>query len=325
MEKLRACIEQRVPVKHIHIPDELTDYTSQLELVEFLKPQVVNNPLYFKSFLSQYIQRIEVLSQETSDEIYDLFVDEQILNAKELPPDVSDVIKYHVNGFNNIGSSADDMIVMKEMPRLISGNNTTGLRTWEAALFLANMLNDEKARSTFLSCDLANKTVVELGCGTGLLGLSLAKHCHKRSPLHKIIMTDGSTAVFDNLQESLERNNLSESNVLQFQQLIWGEPLTINGNVDLIIAADITYDVGVFETLCNTINDFFTLKNLQFAIIAATVRNAETINSWENELDKWFPNRWETAVVESRPGSISANCYFDVNTPGIRVYIIKSI
>lgn len=323
MEKLQASIEQRVPVKNVHIPDELTNYTSQLGFVEFIKPQVDNNPFYFKNLLSQYIGRIEVLNEETSDEIYELYVDEKILNAKELPPDVPDIIKYHIGGFNTDSFGANDVVVMKEMPRLISGNNTTGLRTWEAALFLSNILNDMEACSKLLPFDLKDKTVAELGCGTGLLGLSLAKRYHTNSPLKKILMTDGSATVFDNIHETLKRNNLQDSNVLQFQQFMWGEPLTVEDNVDVVIAADVTYDLSILEPLCRSINDFFQLKGLQFTVIAATVRNIETIESWERELDKWFPNRWKIAILEKSAGTISANCYFDANTLEIRVYTIK--
>ncbi|KAI5957508.1 hypothetical protein KGF57_003202 [Candida theae] len=324
MNKLQAFIEQRVPVKKIHIPNELTTYAAQLEAVRFLKPQIDNNPFYFKGLLSQYIRCIEALDEETSDEIYELYVDPKILNAKELPPDVPDMIKYQVGGFNvDFSSSADDVLTMKEMPRLISGNNTTGLRTWEAALFLSNILNDKDACVKPVPIDLKGKTVVELGCGTGLLGLSLAKHHHRHSPLQKIFLTDGSSIVFENMNETLRENDLSDADELQFQQLIWGEPLTIQEDIDMVIAADVTYDSRILEPLCRTINDFFDLNKLQFAVIAATVRNLETIQSWEQELDQWFPNRWKIAIQEASPGTMSANCYFDVNTPEIRIYTIK--
>ena len=323
MEQLQAFIDQRVPVKKINIPDELTDYSSQLEIANFIKPQVENNPFYFKSLLSHYINRIEALNQETSDDIYELYVDGKILNAKELPPDVPDIIKYHIGGLNNKSFTDNDVVVMKEMPRLISGSNTTGLRTWEAALLLSNILNDKDARTNPFPSNLEGKTVVELGCGTGLLGLSLAKHYHQNSPLRKIVLTDGSSTVFDNIHETMKRNNLLDSHVLQCQQLIWGEPLTIEDNVDVLIAADVTYDLTALEPLCRTIDDFFKLNLLSFAIIAATVRNEETILLWEKELDKWFTNRWEITIQETNPCAISANCYFDENTPEIRVYTIK--
>ncbi|CAD1809213.1 putative methyltransferase family protein [Candida parapsilosis] len=324
MNKLRILIEQRVPIKNIHIPNELTSYASQLELVDFVKPQIENNPFYFRKLLSKYINEIEELNEETSDELYELYVDEKILNAKELPPDVPDMIKYHISGFNTDSFGDDDVVVMKEMPKLISGNNTTGLRTWEAALYLSNILNVHEACSKILPFDLTDKTVVELGCGTGLLGLSLAKHHHKRlSPLKRVIMTDGSGTVFDNINETLRSNSLQDLKVLQFQQLIWGEPLTIEGSVEVIVAADITYDSRILEPLCRTIDDFFNLKSLQCAVIAATVRNIDTINLWEKELEKWFPKRWGIAIREGSLGKIEANCYFDANTPEIRVYTIK--
>ncbi|KAI5951739.1 hypothetical protein KGF54_004814 [Candida jiufengensis] len=323
MDKIQSFIDQRVPIKYINIEDDIISYDNQLELVKLINSHIDQNAYYFKNLLSKYIKKLELSNEELSDEVYDLFVDPKILNAKELSPDTPDIIKYHVNGFTSIAKDDSNKVIIKETPRLISGNNTTGLRTWEAALYLSNCLNDQNILQHIIPFGLENKTILELGCGTGLLSLSLAKIHHKTRPLKKIIMTDGSMTVFDNVQEVLKLNDLESDNLIHCQQLIWGEELTIKSKIDVVIAADITYDSRILRPLCQTIAELFQYKDLKLALIAATVRNIDTINCWEEELNNWFPNRWETTKSEKDPGSMKSMCFFSPNTPEIRIYSIE--
>ncbi|CAK9440449.1 uncharacterized protein LODBEIA_P45490 [Lodderomyces beijingensis] len=230
MDRLKAHVEQRVPPRSLDISDAVVGYAQQLEFARFVEPQIGSNPHYFKSVLSRYIEQIESCSEETSDEVYELLVDPVVLNSRELAPDVAEVVKYHVGGF----SRADDCVMkVEETPRLISGVNTTGLRTWEAALFLANFINnrddDGEMRALF-----KDKVVLELGCGTGLLGLSLAKY----GLVRRMIMTDGSTAVFEHNRKLVELNGLDTSAAVSWQQLVWGDDaFCIKEKVDVVVVA----------------------------------------------------------------------------------------
>ncbi|MDC6272246.1 hypothetical protein PP707_08090 [Acetobacter pasteurianus] len=334
MNRLKAHINQRVPVKELPIIKEILNYECQLEVVKFVRLRIEINPYYFKCFLKLYISEIELVQEETSDELYELFVDPQILNSKELDVDVSEIISYNVGGFYTGGDGDGDgdckkntqTILVEETPKLISGNNTTGLRTWEAALYLANCLQDSAIVNSLLPSGLdQSKTILELGCGTGLLGLSLAKtqkiyNSGTKTP-SKIIMTDGSMAVFENSHSMLSLNSI-DSSLVQFRQLIWGEDLALAENVDVVVGADITYDSRILEPLCKTIDDLFRNHGLQTALISATIRNAKTIESWEKELNTWFEKRWNVPVVEKQPGNIKSACYFGTNTPEIRIYRI---
>ncbi|EMG51113.1 EFM3 Protein-lysine N-methyltransferase EFM3 [Candida maltosa Xu316] len=316
MKRLFALIEQRVPARQITIQDEDLSYELQLQLAEFISAVIPLNPYYVKSILNEYIKRLESSEVEISDEIYDLYCDPQILNAKELDPSTPDIVKYFIAGFDQeFTGDEKENIVIKETPKLISGANTTGLRTWEAALYLSNFLNNKKDPPY----NFKDRTILELGCGTGLVSLAIAKNQNVK----QIIMTDGSTNVFDNMRETIKLNNLENANYIRCQQLVWGETTAIEGNVDYIVGADITFDGRIVEPLCSTINDLFVKNNLQSAIIAATIRNIDTINQWEQELNKWFDGRWEIKISIANPNSIESNCWFNLNTPEIRIYEIN--
>lgn len=315
-----SLIEQRVPAKYISFTVDDLKYDSQLEFVNSIQTVLPLNTYYVKTVLKEYIKHIESSNEDTSNELYELYCDPEVLNSKELDPEQTDVIKYFISGFNQQYSGDDmDTITIKETPKLISGSNTTGLRTWEAALYLSNFLNGKDSPPY----KLKNKTVMEIGCGTGLVSLALAKNYHRKiDNIKRLIMTDGSTNVFDNLQETLRLNELNDSSIIQCQQLIWGENTTIEDDVDFLVAADITYDTRILDPLCQTIQDLFANNNLQFAVIAATVRNMDTIKEWELKLDVWFAGKWLVRATESDPHSIQSNCWFNVNTPQIRIYEI---
>lgn len=324
MDKLYSYLNQRVNPKQLIISSECLTYDSQLSLVRHITKTILKiNPYYAKIILREYIKHIENSSEEISDELYELFCSSLILNAVESPPDTPEIIKYYVNGLASkeyLGKDYESILV-KETPKVITGSNTTGLRTWEAALYLSNFLNDGPEPPY----DFRDSNVLELGCGTGLTSLALAKNYqHNYGSIRQIVMTDGSTSVFDNLYETLKLNNLQNEANIRCQQLIWGDDLNIQEDIDFLIGADITFDSTLLETLCFTINDFFVNKNTKFAIIAATVRSIETIKIWEEQLEKWFTSKWSIKSKIEKPESLTTNCWFRIGTQEIRVYEIHS-
>ena len=307
-------LRQRVPVDHVVLGVDWAPET-QRALVEAIQLFILPyNPFYARLFLQRYINAAESANVEINEEVYETYCSETVLYSRTLSPTDADILSYKV--------SRDVEVSIKEAPRLISGSGTTGLRTWEAALYLATYLSSQS--------HLCNKTVLELGTGTGLVGLSLVKSPHVQ--LKRMMFTDGDSQLLDNLGPTLELNGAKRSNVV-CQQLLWGTTDPTNpeayiqptpSQVDYVIGADITYDALVVGKLCNTISDFFKL-GATTAIIAATVRNPDTIRAWETQCNTWFSAaHWEVIDSCLEPTSLQGFIWYPPSTPEIRIYQITT-
>lgn len=320
---VKSCLLQRIPTVDFFssktLSNELAEWGIQEKIFDVIKPIVELNPYYVKLFVNRYISFIESNNEEVIESIYELYCSEKVLNAVERDATSTDIVKYWIGGLDT-EQNDEDVVAIKEQPNLISGSGTTGLRTWEAALYLSNYLNGPKC-----PIDLKGKLICELGTGTGLVSLALTKHGHQ---LKKIVMTDGNTSLIDNLNDSFKLNGVNEENKIETCQLLWGTTNPKDADlftqlcpeVDMVIAADVTYDSSVLSQLCSTINDFFQ-SGSSMALIASTVRNQATNNSWEAELEKWFPN-WSIIDTCQTPSEVSGNCWFKNGTPPIKVYRI---
>lgn len=178
-----------------------------------------------------------------------------------------------------IASPEAPQIILLEAPSLLASSGTTGFRTWEAALFLGTYLASPDG------LDFVNgKDIIELGAGTGFLSILCAKYLGARF----VMSTDGSREVVTDIKTNLGLNDLHEDNVVQSVVLPWGYAL-INGvtdrreanlSFDLVIGADVTYDVKSIPALISTLRDLFELYPLIKVLISATVRNEETLASF---------------------------------------------
>lgn len=198
-------------------------------------------------------------------------------------------------------ASQTPTITILESASLLSGSGTTGLRTWEAALHL----------STYISLNphlVSNKTILELGCGTGFISILCAKYLSAKH----VLATDGSPETLTLMNTSLFLNNLTDAITPTLSQnttpktstceLTWGHMLptgefetfpeflsskcpssnptsTAGSNqapLDLILAADVIYSPAVIPSLIATLEDLFDLYPQVEVLISSTVRNAET-------------------------------------------------
>lgn len=331
--RLISLANQRVPAKEIFNRNVDLDLIADLEVQSlFLKHlmKISNiNPFYVKTILRSFINLLESKDLEVIEDAYEMACSNNILNAKEMMPTDADILEYCIGGFSDT-TTGSSSVRIKETPKIISGSNTTGLRTWDAALYLANYLNSNQV-------DLSGCSILELGTGTGLVGLSLVKYYHKKiGKLKEIIFTDGAAELIDNLTETLVINNITPGSTdlpeIKAYQLYWGttnissedfvrEP---SPGIDYLIGADITYDSSVVSILCSTIFDFFQ-KGTKGAIIAATIRNEQTIDSWEKELDSWFGDKWQKQTITRESIESIPNCWFSPATPKIRIYNITNV
>jgi len=168
-------------------------------------------------------------------------------------------------------------ITLLESRSLISASGTTGLRTWEAALHLGQFLSVNSGL-------VKNKRVLELGTGTGYLAVLCAKYLGTSH----VIASDGSEEVVEKLSDNLFVNGLQDSDKVQPMELKWGHALLgteeehWNGGrkIDVVLGADITYDVSVIPALIATLEELVDLYPGISIIIAATERNRETYETF---------------------------------------------
>ncbi|KAL6838164.1 putative methyltransferase domain-containing protein [Trichoderma camerunense] len=156
---------------------------------------------------------------------------------------------------------------------LVAAGGTTGLRTWEAALHLGQLLCQDPSI-------VSRKRVLELGTGTGYLAILCIKYLGSTH----VIASDGSDDVINNLPENLFLNQLEGSDAIRPMDLKWGYALVgteeerWNGGrpLDVVLGADITYDPSIIPALVSTLLELFGLYPHVEVIIAATQRNLET-------------------------------------------------
>jgi len=192
----------------------------------------------------------------------------------------------------------DARIALLESRSLISAAGTTGLRTWEAALHLGQYLCANPAL-------IGGKRVLELGAGTGYLGILCAKYLGAEH----VVISDGSDDVISNLPDSFFLNGLQESGNITPMDLKWGHALVgtedqaWNGGrtVDVVLGADITYDASVIPSLVATLEELVGLFPAATILIAATERNRLTFQSFLDVCGKrGFAVRHENFPVPSR-------------------------
>ncbi|KAK0653072.1 putative methyltransferase-domain-containing protein [Cercophora newfieldiana] len=192
-------------------------------------------------------------------------------------------VTYHLSKLGREGRDPDAHITLLESRSLISAGGTTGLRTWEAALHLGQYLC---ANPGFVQ----NKRVLELGAGTGYLGILCAKYLEAEH----VLVSDGSEDVINNLPDSFFLNGLQASTRVSPLELRWGHALVgteeqaWNGGrrVDVVLGADITYDESVIPSLVATLEELVDILPTVTIIIAATERNRKTFQSFLDVCEK---------------------------------------
>ncbi|KXT06942.1 hypothetical protein AC578_7101 [Pseudocercospora eumusae] len=204
-----------------------------------------------------------------------------------LPPEVSIIDQDY---------RSEPTITLLERRNLISGSLTTGFRTWEAALHLGSYLLSRRGQS-----HVRNKSVLELGAGTGFLAILAAKHLGAKH----VTTTDGDESVVEALKENLFLNGLDYDQKVITSVLRWGHGLKgtwveedcEEWPYDVVIGADIvsaihgmlrsitdfkqTYEKTAIAALVGTLRMLFDLRPTLQVLISGAVRNAETFETFQ--------------------------------------------
>lgn len=290
MDTLSRDIGQRVPAAALVLPETL----DQARVVAVVRGVVPYNPHYARMVLKRVVARLEAEGQEVEEELYQEYC--ALLSAVPLSAQETDMVGYTVG-------TPLQVVVVQERPQLISGYGTTGLRTWEAASYLARWLVADPAW-----CEGA-ESVLELGTGTGLVGTAVALYV---SQVQRVVVTDGDANVVETAHNTMGLNKVDPARY-EARVLWWGRDSV--PACDVVVAADVTYDASVVGLLLDTIELAFA-AGARAAYVAATIRNEDTIAAWETVLQGRVV--WSVPCVCAVPAASAF--YYPPGTPEIRVY-----
>ncbi|TIB29112.1 hypothetical protein E3P86_03735 [Wallemia ichthyophaga] len=126
--------------------------------------------------------------------------------------------------------------------------------------------------------------ILELGTGTGIVSITLATLLSQMSKQsHTITATDLNSAI-PLLRSNTKRNAHLYKNIeIQPKELSWGSNSSLESvEYDIIIAADITYNMSSFQLLRNTLSNLFTANPLTKLILAHKYRDYQEDTFWDH-------------------------------------------
>ncbi|XP_062309793.1 protein-lysine N-methyltransferase EEF2KMT isoform X1 [Osmerus eperlanus] len=223
---------------------------------------------YRRLFLIELIKRHEATESERLDELYDALG--EVLGAEERP-----------ECFKSYLLPCGDALSLSESVAVIS-EGTTGLVTWEAALFLAEWALDNP--HIFMG-----RTILELGSGVGLTGIAVCRSCRPS----KYVFSDCHSSVLQKLQENVQLNGLSKKNPprVSVEELDWAavtmEQLREIG-ANTVIATDVVYDPDIISCLVKLLTQVLRCMSPVSppeVIISSTIRNPDTYKCFKHKLE----------------------------------------
>lgn len=245
----------------------------------FLHPIIVKYPInmdFARMFLKKLINILEH-KLEIHDRMYVCLC--QVMNNLG----VGNICYKHYLFDNDV----DQIITILETQNMVV-NGTTGMRTWEAGMILADWATTNRE-------EFCQKNILELGSGVGFAGITIAKHCNVNS----IYLTDCHDDVLQTIGKNIEINfpdscKSVSSNITMYDnnkgvfKLDWHTFKALPESIlpDVVIGADIVYDPSLLQSLCDVITIIFKLNPNVTVYIASIIRNEETYDLFLRLLDK---------------------------------------
>ncbi|KAL1958077.1 hypothetical protein VTO42DRAFT_5117 [Malbranchea cinnamomea] len=168
------------------------------------------------------------------------------LGPLELPPVSEDLVpprelKLATTVSITFDGLLDPPLLLREDPK-----DGCGGHIWPAGMQLSKYML-QKHRT-----GLQGKTMVELGAGSGLVGLAVAKGCHVDGPMY---ITDQAPMI-PLIEYNIQLNGLSDGQV-HAALLDWGDLQTLNSfpRPDIVLAADCVYFEPAFPLLLQTLEE----------------------------------------------------------------------
>lgn len=131
--------------------------------------------------------------------------------------------------------------------------------------------------------------ILELGSGTGLAGISIAKYLIKSRLKWSITLTD-TRAVLPLLVENISLN-FPNDNRIRGQELVWGSDVKDWGinlsKINIVFGADVVYEEKCFSSLKETLDAIAGLNNNTIFFLAYVRRRRAEKKFW-NMIKKRF-------------------------------------
>uniref|UniRef100_A0A2S2R5Y1 FAM86 N-terminal domain-containing protein n=1 Tax=Sipha flava TaxID=143950 RepID=A0A2S2R5Y1_9HEMI len=252
---------------------------------------------YLTRFLKTIINQMENDGNELCDELYLKYVELIQKESNEGP-----FYKHYILKNNVDNEIVESIITIQESTSIVS-HGTTGLCTWQAGVALSIWCLKHKDK-------LKDKFIVELGCGTGLSGISVCTNCEPR----EYWFTDCHSTVLKSLQYNIQINETYKTFNCKYKtvQLSWDDiedfKVFKENKPDLVLAADVTFDKTMFEPLCTSLK-YFLNNNTTEIILFCTLRNVETYKQFLETLVKYnlhftediLPNNYSIILQQDCP------------------------
>lgn len=152
--------------------------------------------------------------------------------------------------------------------------NTYNMMMWIVAVWnsgvlltrLLDKLNQSTISSSSSTSIFKDKTIFELGCGTGLASITVAK-----LGASSVYATDSNPEVLALAQRNIERNNLSSSNIARTVPLQWGllDATEYDSRADVIIGSDLTYNSGSWVALAETMSTLLKDEGIVIYLVSS--------------------------------------------------------
>uniref|UniRef100_A0A2H8TTJ6 Protein FAM86A n=1 Tax=Melanaphis sacchari TaxID=742174 RepID=A0A2H8TTJ6_9HEMI len=249
-------------------------------------------------FLKAIISQMENSGNELCDELYLKYVELIQKKSNEGP-----FYKHYILDNNIISNELTDSVITIQESTSIVSQGTTGLCTWQAGIALSCwcLKNQDKLNDLF---------IIELGCGTGLSGISICLNCRP----NEYWFTDCHSTVLNTLKHNIQVNETHHKFNCKYEivQLSWNDTEDLKmfekKKPDLILAADVIFDPTTFEPLCSSLR-YFTINNTTEVILFCTLRNPETYTKFLETLKKYdlkftqniLPNNYSIVLQQECP------------------------
>lgn len=291
---LRLACSLSHPLLDLLRDDKLEEGTLLQSLQEQLVEHVFDRsdglrppPSQAKVLLKLLIELLERTGTEADGRLYELYAESMIGNptaaaAAAVAGDVAnggvtseklEAVRYfydtepdlHRKAVNIIGASAAlRHIVIEEQPFVLASGGATGHRTWEAGIFMSNVV---LARPELVR----GMRVLELGAGTGLLACVCAK-----LGATQVVATDIDPSGVQRLARTFAANDIS-SKQARGEVLAFGTDGALEEQTwDIVLATDVTYEDDMIIHLVRSFRHILQASSGRHApriLTACTIRS----------------------------------------------------